>query len=141
MEQSLDDLGYLLNQAVRVLRADLAERLRSVGITPAQWAVLADLAHAEDDRRPGAVAARVGYDRATMSGVVSRLAEAGWIAVEPHPSDRRSVLLALTPRARAVLPELAAAAGETGERAVAGFSAEEREAFLGHLRRVIENLR
>jgi DNA-binding MarR family transcriptional regulator len=76
----------------------------SVGpeITPVQYAALIAIA-----QRPGegqaALAAFIGYDRATIGGVVDRLAQKGWVERRASDEDRRLNLLAITEAGRAVL--------------------------------------
>jgi DNA-binding MarR family transcriptional regulator len=46
---------------------------------------------------PTALAARVGIHAATMTGILNRLEEGGWITRERAEGDRRGVLVASTP--------------------------------------------
>jgi DNA-binding MarR family transcriptional regulator len=46
---------------------------------------------------PGAVAKRTGLHPATMTGILDRLERAGWVAREPHESDRRGVVVRALP--------------------------------------------
>jgi DNA-binding MarR family transcriptional regulator len=49
--------------------------------------------------RPTELAARLGITSASMTSLVDRLVAAGHVIREPHPSDRRAVLLRPTPGA------------------------------------------
>jgi DNA-binding MarR family transcriptional regulator len=66
-------------------------------ITPVQYAALVAVA-----QRPGAgqaaLAALIGYDRATIGGVIDRLEQKGWVERKPSPEDRRLNLLTITPQ-------------------------------------------
>lgn len=46
---------------------------------------------------PTALAARVGVHVATMTGVLNRLEEAGWVTRDRAPRDRRAVVLSTAP--------------------------------------------
>jgi DNA-binding MarR family transcriptional regulator len=55
---------------------------------------------------PSALAGRLGVHLATMTGVLDRLEQGGWVTRERAPADRRAVLLASRPdRAREVYTE------------------------------------
>ncbi|MBM3608574.1 MAG: MarR family transcriptional regulator [Alphaproteobacteria bacterium] len=64
-------------------------------LTPVQFAALAALA-----QQPGlgqaALAAMIGYDRATIGGVIDRLEARGLVKRSADPQDRRSNNVALT---------------------------------------------
>jgi DNA-binding MarR family transcriptional regulator len=111
------------------LRATLC---RSAGITLSE---LDALEHLEAD---GALTQReLGQRLALTSGgvtvLVDRLERAGWVRREPHPTDRRAVLLVLDDRALAALPAALAeyhAAVATAARAIPSTSRAAVEAFL-----------
>jgi DNA-binding MarR family transcriptional regulator len=46
---------------------------------------------------PGTLAGRIGVHLATMTGILSRLEDDGWITRERADTDRRSVVAASTP--------------------------------------------
>ena len=94
------------------------------------------LEHLEAD---GALTQReLGQRLALTSGgvtvLVDRLERAGWVRREPHPADRRAVLLVLDERALAALPAALAdyhAAVAVAARAIPSTSRGAVEAFLG----------
>lgn len=135
-----DDPAYLLNRVVRLMRADLAARLKAHGLTPAQWAVLSEVAARPGGARPAAIADAIGMDRPTISGVVARLREAGRIEAAPDPSDRRATRLLPTAAAARELPQLAAEARASTERALAPLPPEDRAGLVRMLRAVAEDL-
>lgn len=49
--------------------------------------------------RPTELAARLGVTSASMTSLVDRLVSGGYVTREPHPSDRRAVILRPTPGA------------------------------------------
>ncbi|WP_457945936.1 MarR family winged helix-turn-helix transcriptional regulator [Pseudarthrobacter sp. alpha12b] len=53
--------------------------------------------------RPTELAARLGITSASMTSLVDRLVAAGHVTREPHPSDRRAVILRPTPGADAAV--------------------------------------
>jgi len=70
----------------------------SHGLKPAQWNVLRFLARANRfSRTPGALTAYLGATKGTVSQTVISLEQAGLVEKRPHPTDRRSVELSLSP--------------------------------------------
>lgn len=49
--------------------------------------------------RPTLLASRLGITSASMTGLVDRLVAGGYVTREPHPTDRRAVILRPTPGA------------------------------------------
>jgi DNA-binding MarR family transcriptional regulator len=105
---------------------------RTAGITLSE---LAALEHLEAD---GALTQReLGLRLALTSGgvtvLVDRLERSGWVRREPHPTDRRAVLLVLDDRALAALPAALAeyhAAVAAAARAIPTSSRAAVETFL-----------
>jgi DNA-binding MarR family transcriptional regulator len=58
--------------------------------------------------------------------VIESLAAQGLVVREPHPDDRRSTVLALTPAGRAQASALFAAGDRLMDRLLDGWSAEDR---------------
>ena len=55
---------------------------------------------------PSALAARVGVHAATMTGILNRLEDGGWITRRPAENDRRAVVVASTPDRQRQIYEL-----------------------------------
>jgi MarR family transcriptional regulator for hemolysin len=116
------------------------QRVRVLGMTRAQWAVLARL-----DRNQGLKQAELAemLDLAPISltRLVDRLCKNGLVERRADPDDRRAKRLFLTPKARPVMDRLA----QVGERmlndALAGTHDETLAASVEHLMAVRDNLR
>lgn len=75
--------------------------VREVGLTPAQYLVLANLS--EEGGRPlGEIAEAIRCSPSTVTGVVDTMERKGLVAREPNLEDRRSHLLRLTAKGRAL---------------------------------------
>jgi DNA-binding MarR family transcriptional regulator len=70
----------------------------------------------------------------TMSVRLTRLERAGYVTREPHPEDRRGVVVTLTDRGRERLQAARPAYEATAERLVSGLPADGREPFAKALR-------
>jgi DNA-binding MarR family transcriptional regulator len=104
MTQSVRDTCLCLHaqRAARALARRFDDALRPVGLTNGQFSLLMSL------NRPAptsmaAVAALLGMDRTTLTAALKPLARRGLVTVVADPDDRRSRLVALTPKGRSVL--------------------------------------
>ena len=114
-------LGFLLYDAARLMRRDFDRRARSLGLTRAQWSVLAHLVRKEGSRQ-AAIADTLEIEPITLVRQLDRLEAAGWVERRPDPSDRRARLLYLTDKAHPVLDQLYALGAETRAIALADVS-------------------
>lgn len=77
---------------------------------------------------------------ATVSGLIARLEEKGYVSLERDDRDRRAKVVSLTDKERENFRDMQNRHTELEEILLAGFSEEEREQFLGYLDRVHKNL-
>jgi len=75
------------------------------------------------------LSAHLGRDHSTISRQLARLESAGLVARSTSPADARVRTARLTPRGEEVVAALAAARDRLLERALAGWSVDERETF------------
>jgi MarR family transcriptional regulator, organic hydroperoxide resistance regulator len=94
----------------------------------------------EDGLSPGEIARRLGLSTPTVTRAATRMAAAGLLRREPHPSDRRLVRLLLTDRGRDMEKAIDEETTRLTERALATFTAAEREALVTALARIRRNL-
>ena len=132
-------LGFLLHDVARLLRKRVEQRMRALGLTRAQWSVLAHIARHEGIKQ-NALAAILEVEPITLARILDRLQAAGFIERRPHPEDRRAWLPHLTAKARPVLDQLFAFGAATREEAMVGFSPVEREQLVDLLLRMKSNL-
>ncbi|WP_326830400.1 MarR family winged helix-turn-helix transcriptional regulator [Xylophilus rhododendri] len=95
-------------------------------------------------RHPGAtqsdLAAFSGRDKAQLARLVKGLRDRGLLRATPDETDRRNVRLDLTEAGRTIQDTLRQQAALVGEKAVAGFSEDERAQLALLLRRLQSNL-
>ena len=86
----------------RQVALDLDRSLRETLGYPANWVdTLIALASAPKGRQQVMdLADQVGMTRGGLSTLATQMSDAGLIRREPHPIDRRAVLIVLTPRGR-----------------------------------------
>ena len=79
----------------------------------------------------GMLARSLHVSRPTVSGIVDRLARAGYIRRLPHLSDRRQVLVEVTAKGQTFIKEFQAVIRSRWEEVLRPLSAAERQAFYG----------
>jgi DNA-binding MarR family transcriptional regulator len=132
-------IGYVLSDVARLIRTVFDRRVRSLGLTRAQWLVLSRLY-----RRPGAsqtqLADMLEVDRASAGRMIDRMEKGHWVERRSDAGDRRVKRLYLTPEARRVHARMWAIAESTVDDALAPLSPLERARFTGLAARVKEQL-
>ncbi len=122
--------GHLLRRAQQVHTDAWARLVPSV--TGPQYAALVavDGWGGIDQKTTGELAS---LDKATISGVVTRLVNNGWLGRVPDDHDRRRRLLRLTDHARTQLPAIGTAARQVQEELLASLRPELRHRFIDQL--------
>jgi DNA-binding MarR family transcriptional regulator len=132
--------GYLTNHLARLFAHALHERIRPLGLAPAQFMTLLEL-WAEDGLTQRDLVERLDVEQATMANTLARMARDGLVVRRPHPQDGRAQQVWLTQKARDLERPATAAARAVNQTALEGFSDDERLQLLGLLGRAIESLR
>ena len=132
-------LGFLLHDVARLLRKRFEQTARGLGLTRAQWQVLAHLAHNEGIQQ-SALADLIEIEPITLVRILDRLQAAGLIERRPHPRDRRIWLLYLTKKARPALHEMRKLGAQTRGEALCGVSEADRERLIAILSTMKTNL-
>lgn len=91
-----EDVVKALNDLTDSGIASERTALQSLGIGPNDAKVLRFLLQRGPDDEPVTprmLAAMLGISSAATTALIDRLAEAGWVAREPYPGDRRSIVV------------------------------------------------
>ena len=132
--------GYLANHQARLFAQALAERIKPMGLAPAQYQCLLELWR-EDGLTQRDLVRRLDVEQATMANTLKRMERDGLIERRAHEGDARARTIHLTGRARDLQGPAQAEAQAVNARATAEMSDEERTAFLDLMTRAIEALR
>ena len=131
--------GYRLADNSRQLRRLFDARVRGLGITGPQARLLLAL-----ERHPAEnqafYAERLEIEPITLTRIVDRLEEAGWIERRTDPTDRRARILHLTDKSRGIVTRLRVSVEGLFEEMLAGFDPAERAQFADLLGRIATNL-
>jgi len=133
------NVGFLIHDVSRMMRAFFDERAQALGVTRAQWRVLVHLAGREGLNQSG-LAEILELDVVTLGRHIDRLERDGWVERRPDPTDRRAWLLYLSAASRPILAEMEALAAQTVDVTMSGLSAEEQTQFVSVLERIKRNL-
>ena len=137
--RSRDSIGFLISRVKATMVAQLDARLAGRDITAAQWAILMRLAY-DEVSNAAQLCRDSSYDTGSMTRMLDRLEEKGFIERARSQEDRRVVELALTPAGRALFPELAEEGREVMLQMLQGFSEVDQDQLRSLLRRMLANV-
>lgn len=98
-------LGYLIHDVSRMRRTAFDQMAKSIGVTRAQWWVLAYLAR-RDGMSQIELAAALDLTKASLGTLLDRLEATGFIVRKPDGADRRVKRVFLTGKSRRLLQKL-----------------------------------
>ena len=93
-----------------------------------------------EDISISSLSAKTSLANTTLTSMLDRMESAGLIIRKPDPADRRSRLIALTEKARALRQEYEQVSERMNERYYTDFTEEEIKQFEVYLQRVLMNL-
>lgn len=129
----------LLNDVARMMRTRFDQRARALGMTRAQWVILARLS-----RQPGLsqneMAAICEVEPITVGRLIDRLEHRGLVERRSDPADRRIRRLHLLPAAQPVLDEISRYREELAEASLSGVDPAARDLFVEALLQIKNNL-
>src|SRR5664279_4550919 len=123
-----DYLGYLLGQANYALYKDFDAHVRAAGLSSIEWRVLAAL----HDSRPLTVsqlAQQALSKQPTVTKLVQRMAEQGWLVLRTDVSDQRRTLVSATATGRRLVKPLVDEARQQEARMLRALGATEKLAL------------
>lgn len=131
--------GYLLAKVCRAHRASIGGRLAGVGLHVGQEMVLLELWR-EDGLKGGELANRLGVEPPTITRMLRRIENCGFVERHPDPADARSFRVYLTEKGRALEEPVARIWEEVEEKTLQGIDREEKMILRRLLAQIRENL-
>ncbi|MCK5100767.1 MAG: MarR family transcriptional regulator [Desulfobacteraceae bacterium] len=132
-----DCMVFLLGKAYQKAHADFKKRLVPYNLTNMQHLVLEGLWY-----KQSTTAAELGkmliLDKATLSGVLDRMVQAGWIIKKADPDDARFQLISTTKKANDIKKILLAERQTANHELLQNFSIEEKLLFKRMVKDLIE---
>jgi len=131
---------FTLGELSRLVRAYADRQAARYGITRAQWAVLAKVERFEGLKQTE-LAEQMEMQPITLTRLIDRLCDQGWIERRSDDSDRRVNRLYLRKAARPLLAKLSGLRSELTDTALEGIGAADAQRLLTQLETVKENVR
>jgi MarR family transcriptional regulator for hemolysin len=136
------DMNFLftLGELQRLVRAYADRQAARYGITRAQWAVLAKVERFEGMKQTE-LAEQMEMQPITLTRLIDRLCDNGWIERRSDDSDRRVNRLYLRKAAKPLLAKLAGLKSDLTATALEGINPSDANRLLGQLETIKENVR
>jgi DNA-binding MarR family transcriptional regulator len=134
-----DHLFFYFSQILARRTRAINTRLRPYGLDYPRWRVLAVLQE-HSGATMGQLADLTSVDRTTLTRTLGLMEEARLVAREERESDRRSLVISLTPKGRRMFARILPLTLAETDRALTGFSPAEIAALRDRLKRIADNL-
>jgi DNA-binding MarR family transcriptional regulator len=132
-------IGYAITDVGRLLRTVFERRVRTFGLTRAQWMIITRL-----HRRPGLsqseIADLLEIEKAPAGRLIERMEAKGWLLRRDDSRDKRINRLYLTARGHRLHAAIWPIAEATVDAALGDLSADERRRLTGLMLRVKSKL-
>ncbi len=132
-------LGFLLADVSRLVRKRFDQRARALGLTRAQWRVLAQLRRREGINQRD-LAEILEIESITLVRHIDRLEAKGWVERRRDPSDRRAWRLHLNAQVQPVLDKMREFSEQTRAEALAGISEKDSDELIDRLLQIKSNM-
>lgn len=131
--------GFLISDVARLLRWNFDRQAQGLGLTRAQWAVLAHLKRC-DGSQQSVLARLMDIKPITLARHLDRLEAEGWVERQDDPGDRRAKRVFLTPKSTPMLDALRQLGETVRQEALQGISQSDFELTVQTLERIKANL-
>ncbi len=118
-------LGFLIHDVSRMRRSAYDQFMRPLGITRAQWWVLAHLSR-QDGMMQTQLADVLEVGKASLGDVIESLEAGGWVQRLPDPTDKRARRVYLTKPAQGLIKRMTVLENEFNNQILGELTATER---------------
>ena len=132
-------LGFLIHDAARLMRKRFETLGAAHGLSAAQWRLMVRLVK-EEGQTQARLAELLEIEPISVSRLVDRMEEGGWIERRSDAADRRVRMIFPTAKASAAYAEVKSLAGEVYEESLSGVSPEDRRVLIRALEAMADNL-
>ena len=138
--ENLDrNLGFLVHDVSRLMRAAFDQRVKEIGLTRSQWRVLAHVLR-HDGTTQSALADQLEIGKASLGPMLARLAKKGWVVRRDDPADRRIKRLYCTEKVKPINAYMWETGRQLHRRALAGLGRDEQRRLVEALIHIKTNL-
>lgn len=131
--------GFLIGDVSRSLKRDFERRVQRMGLTMTQWRAIAHLSRNAGINQ-AMLADILEVTPITLTRLIDRMEEAGWVERRRDLTDRRAVCLHLTPAVQPLLDQMHNHAKAAHDAAFAGISKTDEESMQHLLEMIKRNL-
>ena len=131
-----EQVAHLLRRAHQRASALFLSVLGEAQLTPTQFFAMARL-HERGKLSQNRLGRLAAMDPATIQGVIRRLHERGYIERLADPTDRRRMVLSLSPLGQETVARLLKDANRIGDEIVAPLPPDERGLFVSLLKKLV----
>ncbi len=133
------NIGFLVNDISRLISTEYNKIMKPLGLTRAQWRVIVHL-HRMDGQTQSDLAVLLGVGKVSVGGLIDRLEHSGWVERRNDPQDRRSNLVFLTKKGRAIEKKMESTGRELTRQTLRNLGSDERTQLVDLLIAVKNNL-
>ncbi len=132
--------GHMLRILHWCTDQSMSNALETMELTAAQGHIMGFLAHQKEPPCPRDIEREFQLSHPTVSGILSRLEQKGFIELRTDPSDRRCKRVYVLPKGKACHELMNRTIRQNEKRIVEGFTPEEQTQFAALLQRAITNM-
>lgn len=136
---NIDQFGFLLHDAARLLRKRFEARGSEYGLSAAQWRLLVRVVR-EGSATQSRLTELLEIEPISVSRLVDRMEQGGWVVREADARDRRVRLVVPTEKSINAFSAIRAVAGDVYRDAMAGLDESEIAVLMGALETIVGNL-
>lgn len=141
MESRNQSIGFLIKQVNNLFEKELNGKLKTLGITSSQCAVLDYLFHtSKDEVSQRDVEKNLSLKNPTVTGILKRLDEKGYILCVPNTADKRKNNIYLTEKAYDIRRRMEADRRRMERELTRGMSKREVDALRKNLEKLLYNI-
>ena len=141
MEKRGKPIGFLVKQVNNVYEKELTGKLKGLGITSSQCAVLDYLFHTSKDVvSQRHVEKNLSLKNPTVTGILKRLDEKGYILCVPNAEDRRKKNIYLTEKAYDIRRRMESDRRKLDRELTRGMTKREVESLRKNLEKMLYNI-
>ena len=128
-------LGFLIHDVSRMRRSAYDQFMKPLGVTRAQWWVLAYLSR-HDGMMQTQLADVLEVGKASLGDVIESLERSGWVERRPDPTDKRAKRVYLAKAAQGLIKRMTAMENEFNGQILAELNGTERAELSRSLQKI-----
>ncbi|MEM5473788.1 MarR family transcriptional regulator [Hoeflea sp. AS60] len=136
---NIDQFGFLVHDVARLLRKKFEKRGQEHGLSSAQWRLLVKVVR-EEKATQARLAELMEIEPISVSRLIDRMEQGGWVKRCSHETDRRVKLVVPTDQSLAAYSDIKAVAVDIYNEAMTGLEEDQKQALVSALAIVVANL-